>query len=558
MNCHFCGFDNRAQASYCGSCGRQLTGDVACDSCGGLIPVSHQFCDFCGASVASDEIDSQPERRSTVSGLARLLDSPHRLCFVANQRVAPWTSRLTRRHALGIAALSAVMVFALVLRLYHLESVPSNVTADEADNLRIVYHILAGTGPGFFGLDWKPAPAFSTYVISGFMWVFGYSITGMRMASVILSTAALVPFYVLSNRSMSRTSAIAATALLASSLWYLHFSRSGWENAHVALYALMAMMLLQSALPTANWRLFAAAGAFAALGLYAYIQGRMVLVGLLMYFPFALYQFSEYRKRVALGFGVLVLTTFVLFLPQLRTAMDDWQLYNARINVVSIFNNDQGFWGDRGIVRVIYDQTVGTMQGFFLFSPEAQGVGMNGRYLPPGTGLLDRLTAVLFWIGAAYSFWKFRTTAMWWAMLIALVLPIQVFSKATPDVARAVGAAPIYFLFVGLGIERVLTLPITRRSAMQGAVAALVAVITFINVSGYFQWMHEPAALAARAPSVAHEEFEVWQSLQRKDAEEGKYGFNVTEWEQMRKQYFPSVSDSGGPTGSNGILPDKN
>ena len=64
-----------------------------------------------------------------------------------------------------MAALLAIMGLGTVLRLVSLTDVPPNVSPDEADNLQVVYHILAGTGPGFFGLDWKPSPAFSTYMI---------------------------------------------------------------------------------------------------------------------------------------------------------------------------------------------------------------------------------------------------------------------------------------------------------------------------------------------------------------------------------------------------------
>lgn len=54
---------------------------------------------------------------------------------------------------LAAAALVAIAGIALGLCLVSLPIVPTNVTADEADNLQVVYHILEGHGPGFFGLD---------------------------------------------------------------------------------------------------------------------------------------------------------------------------------------------------------------------------------------------------------------------------------------------------------------------------------------------------------------------------------------------------------------------
>ena len=119
----------------------------------------------------------------------------------------------------------------------------------------MVYHILAGNGPGFFGLDWKPAPAFSVYVIAGFMQIFGESIVGLRMASVVMSVAAIAVFYPLARSTLSRGAALSAAFLMATGLWFLHFSRSGWENPHVALFAALAALFVAMAVRRGSWYL---------------------------------------------------------------------------------------------------------------------------------------------------------------------------------------------------------------------------------------------------------------------------------------------------------------
>ena len=162
-----------------------------------------------------------------------------------------------------------ILAFALVLRLINLQETPPNVTADEADNLQVAYHILAGNGPGFFGLDWKPAPAFSTYLIAGSMSIFGEGIVALRLPSVLFSVAAIAGFYIVARQVISSRAALAAMFLMATSLWFLHFSRSGWENAHVAFYAILTMLTLKLALRRGQWYLYALVGASAALGVYA-------------------------------------------------------------------------------------------------------------------------------------------------------------------------------------------------------------------------------------------------------------------------------------------------
>ena len=433
------------------------------------------------------------------------------------------------------AALALVLVVALAttLRLVDLAHTPPNVTADEADNLQVIYHILAGTGPGLFGLDWKPAPAFSAHLIAGFIRVFGETIVGMRMASVVLSLLSLVVFYAVVRRSLSRSVSTMATLLLGTGLWYLHFSRSGWENGHIALYALLATLTLTLAVERRRWYWFAAAGVFAALGLYGYMSGRLIVVAVLIYLPVALFVYPE-KRRLLVGFGVTLLVCVILFLPQLNTALDDWDLFNRRTQAVSILSTTEDYRGDSGLASILVSQVGRTLGGFILFDAEVSRTGMNARYLPPDWGVLDKVTGALFWLGAVVSLRRLRETALWWIMLLALLFPVQVLSTGTPDAARAVGAVPFYYLFVGLGLQFLIDLPIKRRVPVYAGALLIVAIIAYINVSTYFRWMDQALTAAARQPAVEVDEFVTWQSLQKAEAEAGRYGFNVGEWHQMR------------------------
>ena len=113
--------------------------------------------------------------------------------------------------------------------LFSLTDIPPNLVGDEADNLLVVYRIMADIGPGFFELDWKPQPAFSMYMMGWFMGLFGETIAGMRLPSVVLSTVSILVFYAVARQhGVGRPASLGATFLLATGVWYLHFSRSGW------------------------------------------------------------------------------------------------------------------------------------------------------------------------------------------------------------------------------------------------------------------------------------------------------------------------------------------
>ncbi|MCH8827472.1 MAG: glycosyltransferase family 39 protein [Chloroflexi bacterium] len=344
----------------------------------------------------------------------------------------------------AVGVLILVLTLALALRLVSLTDIPPNVTADEADNLQTVYHILANQGPGFFGLDWKPGPAFSTYVISYFMRVFGTSIVGMRMASVVLSTLSLIALYLVARQALSKPASLASTFLLGTSLWYLHFSRSGWENVHIGLYALLATLTLVLAIKRGSWYLYAATGFFAALGLYGYMSGRAIIAVVVIYLSVALILHRQGRRRMLLGFAVMAVVCASLFAPMLKTVLDDWDLFNRRIDSVSALNTSEEYMGDRGLPKIIAHQVWRNFDGFILLNSERFKGGLNARYLPPDWAVLDRITGVLFWLGLLVSFFRWRQTILWWTMLLVMLFPIQVFSTGTPDDVRAGGAALKY------------------------------------------------------------------------------------------------------------------
>ncbi|MDP7579575.1 MAG: glycosyltransferase family 39 protein [SAR202 cluster bacterium] len=543
LDCDWCAYQNRTDANYCGDCGRKLQTVVACQTCGFSIPEETYFCVRCGATSGNEE---QPGKELSdrsgvalespaVTGLNRSLFSGG--AFVEFLRLK--TPVLFTYYSASGLIFVLILAVALVLRVTNLQETPPNVTSDEADNLQVAYHILAGNGPGFFGLDWKPAPAFSIYLIAGSMSIFGESIVALRIPSVLFSVAAIAGFYIVARQVISNGAALAAMFLMATGLWFLHFSRSGWENAHVATYVVLTVLTLKLALSRGQWYLYALVGVSAGLGVYGYMGGRAIIVGVLSFLPFAFLLYPETRKRILVGYAVMLVVFFVLVAPQAKTAFDDWDYFNRRTGNVSVLGRAGGYGGNEGLPTIIAHQVWRTIDGFLLMDSGIHGVGLNGRYIAPGWAVLDRITGLLFWFGIICSLRRWRTTILWWVMFSAMLFPVQVLSTGTPDVARAVGAIPFYYLFVGLGLHWLLSFRGIRRKVSQFALMVLVIGIGFYNVTQYHQWMSDPLAATSRQPAVEIEEFGSWQRLQMEEAEAGRYGFNVTEWHQMRGLLAP-------------------
>ncbi len=494
---------------------------------------------------------------------------------------------LLRRLHWSVYALAGIVVFAFVIRVILLATVPTNVTADEADNLQFIYHVIAGTGPGWFGLDWHQSLAFSLYTAAAFVRWFGGGFVGLRLYPAVLGTLTLIPFYILARERLSAFSSLLATFLLATGLWFFHFSRTGYTNMNSAFFAAGAAVFLSLAVRKKNQWYYFGVGIFVALGLYGYDAGRPIGLAVAAFFPFALYFYRHRWLSVTAGFVLAGFYACVLFIPQARTIFDDWDHFNTRTQAVSIFTVETPYDGhtDRGAIFV--HQLERNFKGFFLLDRSQRQMSFQpDRLLPRGSIFLDFWTGALFWVGLVAGLWRWRDTALWWCFLVVPIFVNEVFSVNTPEATRSLVSAPFIYLFVGLGIETVLSLlrrpsdtvwaglgivaafiAITsvrgsfqwmedpfaaqgrflalgllalvvllrgRIAVLRGAIVALALFIAFANLRGYFDWMQQPYVAAGRQPAVELAEFSQWRACEKAAAEAGRFGFYVTQWHETR------------------------
>lgn len=117
---------------------------------------------------------------------------------------------LIRRYWWELAALTAIVGFAAILRLQLFNELSGVVYGEEADNGRIAYQILhAGDRPLAYPL--------TRYVSAGGFLLFGENTTGLRLPFVFAGIATLVPFYLLARELVRAPAALFATTLLAAS-----------------------------------------------------------------------------------------------------------------------------------------------------------------------------------------------------------------------------------------------------------------------------------------------------------------------------------------------------
>ncbi len=408
-------------------------------------------------------------------------------------------------------ALVVVFAFALLVRLIALGSVPNTATADELDFGRNAIAIVSGHGPGFFGFDWTPEPALSIYLMAASSKALGMSLFTERLVSALFTALSVFPFYALARRRVTIPAALLAATLFVASRWYLHFSRSGWNNAHIVLYMLLGAWALSLAIERHKKRYWIAFGGCEALLLYGYFSGRTVVLAFSLYLVLVTIGRARHDGgqwvSVVIGGLLATLVCVLLFIPELRTILQNFDAFNNRTKWVYIFN-----WPlPPGMTKIdlLRHQASLMIRSFFLMD----GSLGAGRYKAPGQTWLDPVSSLLFLGGLVVSLFRRDLCLLWWCLLLVPLSLTQVLSTGTPDGARGLQAVAPMYLFAALAIDSLLRAFPRRLWRLELAFPAIAALIVANNINTYRAWIDTPDSQAVRQPAVLACDFDHWIQL---------------------------------------------
>ena len=447
---------------------------------------------------------------------------------------------LARSKPATILALALILLGALGVRLWKLDSVPGVFFHDECDNTVNAIEILQGKGPGIFGLDWKPQPALAVHLIALSLKLTGPGVSAIRLPSVIFSVLTLGLFYFLAKQTCGRFAGLLATVLLGFDTVYLHFSRSGWENVQVCFYALLAMTTVRLAEVSGRLFWWGVAGAAAGLGALIYFSGRVIIVFVLLY-ALGLLAGKYDRKRIACSIAVLLLSFVLVVAPIWGTLWEQWPRFNQRTQAVLITSHLPEGAGWLDVARAMVDNAKRSAQAPFRGS-----VNNQPRYAPPGRPLFNWVVNVVLIVGIVSSLFFRRSTAMWWSALLVPFFLTQVITAGAPNPARGIGLLPIAYLFIAFGLKTLASAYARRRGLSALILAGIVAYSAYGSLRDYFNWAASPLLSKALQPAVELAEFEEWWDFQNAFINESRGFFNVGMW--LARDADPTaVSQSGVP-----------
>ncbi|MEI7772819.1 MAG: glycosyltransferase family 39 protein, partial [Chloroflexales bacterium] len=397
----------------------------------------------------------------------------------------------------ALALLGAVLLLALALRLYRIDTLPFGLWRDEARHGLTALRMAADPAyrPAYVTDLRVQLPGLGLAPFAVALQLLGVYLWTMRLVTAVAGALTVLPVYALVTRLGGRRGVgLLAALLVAISSWQITISRFSFPTVFEPLLTWGGLWLLDRALRPGGGRAARPAaiiiggllaGACFGLAAQTYHIGRFApLMGGLL----ALATIIERRdwRRWLLAVLPAALGCLLVLAPLIGYAIRQPDDFNGRVGAVFVLSEEarQG----RAPLAVLDDSL---RRHLLMFNVQGD---LNGRHHAPGRPMLDYVTGLGFLLGLAALL---RRIAGWRSMFLLAALGVGLLPSAlsvdSPHGMRAFEAAPLACAIAALGMAELLRMlwpagPRQRRIVAWGASAALGLALA-LNVWVYFAIM---------------------------------------------------------------------
>lgn len=400
----------------------------------------------------------------------------------------PYNGRATvlSLHRWEMLAMLLLLVVAFLLRQADVTNIPNSIHGDEGEMGLLARQVLDGTLRDPFITAWLGHPTLWFFFQAASLKVFGDTIGGLRMLSVVIGAATVPVLYVYARMWYGWGIALMATSLLTVFHFHIHYSRFALNNIADPLLALGFFSAFFVGLRTRSLFWFALAGFVLGFGFHFYMGARLLVV---LLFALLAHQFLLNRAHLlSLRFHlVLFVVGFVCGTgPLLHTFLARPDVFMARFDAAGVFS---GWFAMRTehltAPQVIAEQVRGGF-GAYTFVPD------SSLHYRPKIALLGPASSVLFVLGLALSVARWRRVDT--ALLVFWVLGTAFFGgvmlASPPESPRYVITAPALCLLIALALAHIgnilhAMVGLPQRALQALAVVAIVLLAAW-NLNFYF------------------------------------------------------------------------
>jgi hypothetical protein len=350
-------------------------------------------------------------------------------------RAPEWRPVISRWTLLLLAVVALVMFF----RIYQLNQVPPEMNSDHAEKLQDVADVLSGQYRIFFPRNTgREALQFYLIAFTSQLLGTGISFLSMKIGTVLAGLVTLPYIYLLAREYGGRQAAVLALLLAGVAAWPNILSRVALRFSLYPLFVAPVFYHLLRGLRTGSRNHFVLAGMFLGIGLHGYTPMRivpaliLVAVGLFILHN----RDANQRKRALIGLGVLTLVAFVIFLPLLRFAQENPQLFAYRA-FTRLLDWEQSLPPQISTLSAVFFSNI-----WKAFAMMGWNSGEIWPVSVPNRPALDVVSAALFYIGFFGLLVSYLRTRRWEHLLLAISVPLLMLPSSLSLAFPAENPAP--------------------------------------------------------------------------------------------------------------------
>ncbi len=201
---------------------------------------------------------------------------------------------------------------AILLGVYRLQGMPDQLMGDEGRFWTTARDIAKGIfRPSMFSPGVETFPVFSSIIQSWFLWFFGIDLWSWRFSSVIMGVASIPPLYLLAQEAYDRKIAVVSSIAMATSPYFIDFSRLGYNNIQALFFTTLALYWLYIGVQRKSIYYIFLAGSMAGFGFYTFFAARMSII-ISIAFIVAIWFIKRINFRELLLFMVILGLGFTL------------------------------------------------------------------------------------------------------------------------------------------------------------------------------------------------------------------------------------------------------
>lgn len=400
--------------------------------------------------------------------------------------------------------LIGIFLLAFFLRFYNLEQIPPGIHGDEAEFGLIEEKINHGLYDKFFSVGDTNSifafPVLSFWTQGLFVRIFGENIFGIRSSSALTGTLAVIIFFFLAKLLFKdKFIPYILTFAFATSHWHIAYSRMAINDIWCTFFVVLVFYFFYKGLCIKKKYNFFLSGIFMGLSLYFPQSSKVIPIIVLICSVFYLKKHSKSFTQNAMNILLLFATAGIVFLPQSVYFLQNLSILTGRIDTVSIFNHLPEYYMRyhvSNIFGVLFWQFINTIKvfnfggdiGFYFY-------GYQGPLLAP-------VASILAIIGFFICFKKFKNAReilllIWF---FSVVFFGGVITIDAPSSQRIVGIIPVAFLFVGIALEKIMSLKIPY---IKIVVITIFLLNSFWDYKIYFiDYIHSQAGWAQKEPAT--------------------------------------------------------